>query len=141
MPVVTDSTTANSGETKCRSSVKRKSFVEQMALGFVDLQQFRCPRSPAAALRQAAINDGRYTIGTFGTFSVTKRKARKGRNPRTGEEIRIKASKEPAVQTGIESAQRGGLLATGRRFLVSIRWVGPGSACRGERAASALDGV
>ena len=42
---------------------------------------------------KAARRDGRYTIGTFGTFSVTKRKARKGRNPRTGEEIRIKASK------------------------------------------------
>ena len=37
--------------------------------------------------------EGKYTIGTFGTFSVTKRAARKGRNPRTGEAIRIKASK------------------------------------------------
>jgi len=37
--------------------------------------------------------EGKYTIGTFGTFSITKRAARKGRNPRTGEAIRIKASK------------------------------------------------
>lgn len=37
--------------------------------------------------------EGRYTIGTFGTFTITKRAARKGRNPRTGEEIKIKASK------------------------------------------------
>ncbi len=37
--------------------------------------------------------EGRYTIGNFGTFSVSKRAARKGRNPRTGEQIRIKASK------------------------------------------------
>lgn len=37
--------------------------------------------------------EGKYTIGTFGTFTVTKRPARKGRNPRTGEEIKIKASK------------------------------------------------
>ncbi len=37
--------------------------------------------------------EGKYTIGTLGTFSVTKRAARKGRNPRTGEEIKIKASK------------------------------------------------
>ncbi len=29
----------------------------------------------------------------FGIFSLKKRKARKGRNPRTGEEIKIKASK------------------------------------------------
>ena len=37
--------------------------------------------------------EGRYTIGNFGTFTVNKRPARKGRNPRTGEAIRIKASK------------------------------------------------
>ncbi len=36
---------------------------------------------------------GRFTIGTLGTFSITKRKARMGRNPRTGESIKIKASK------------------------------------------------
>lgn len=37
--------------------------------------------------------EGKYTIGTLGTFTITKRPARKGRNPRTGESIRIKASK------------------------------------------------
>ncbi|MFH1480802.1 MAG: HU family DNA-binding protein [Pseudomonadota bacterium] len=31
------------------------------------------------------------TIVGFGTFKVDKRKARKGRNPKTGEEIKIKA--------------------------------------------------
>lgn len=31
------------------------------------------------------------TIPGFGTFSTSKRKARKGRNPQTGEEIKIKA--------------------------------------------------
>lgn len=34
-----------------------------------------------------------YNIGNFGTFYVTKRKARKGINPRTQETIDIKASK------------------------------------------------
>ena len=37
--------------------------------------------------------EGKFTIGTLGTFSITKRKARMGRNPRTGEAIKIKASK------------------------------------------------
>ncbi len=45
-----------------------------------------------AGLKKAK-KDGKYTIGTFGTFQVTKRPARKGRNPRTGEEIKIKASR------------------------------------------------
>jgi len=36
----------------------------------------------------------------FGTFSVRKRKARTGRNPRTGDTIKIKASKNPAFKAG-----------------------------------------
>ena len=40
------------------------------------------------------------TLVGFGTFKVTKRKARKGRNPQTGEEINIKASKAPKFTAG-----------------------------------------
>jgi DNA-binding protein HU-beta len=35
--------------------------------------------------------DGKITLTGFGTFSKVHRKARKGRNPATGEEIKIKA--------------------------------------------------
>lgn len=40
------------------------------------------------------------TLVGFGTFSVSKRKARKGRNPRTGEEIKIAATKTPKFTAG-----------------------------------------
>ncbi|HVZ01567.1 MAG TPA: HU family DNA-binding protein [Dongiaceae bacterium] len=36
----------------------------------------------------------------FGTFHVAKRAASKGRNPRTGEEIEIPASKQPKFKAG-----------------------------------------
>ncbi len=36
----------------------------------------------------------------FGTFSAAKRKAREGRNPRTGEKIQIKASIQPKFSAG-----------------------------------------
>ena len=36
----------------------------------------------------------------FGTFSVTKRKASTGRNPRTGEPMTIKASTQPKFKAG-----------------------------------------
>ena len=36
----------------------------------------------------------------FGTFSVADRKASQGRNPRTGEAIRIPASKQPKFKAG-----------------------------------------
>ncbi len=40
------------------------------------------------------------TLIGFGTFSVGKRAARKGRNPQTGETIKIKASKTPKFKAG-----------------------------------------
>ncbi len=40
------------------------------------------------------------TLVGFGTFSVSKRKARKGRNPRTGKEIKIPARKVPKFTAG-----------------------------------------
>jgi len=40
------------------------------------------------------------TLVGFGTFSVRKRAARTGRNPRTGEAIKIKASKVPGFKAG-----------------------------------------
>ena len=36
----------------------------------------------------------------FGTFSVSKRKASTGRNPRTGEPMKIKASAQPKFKAG-----------------------------------------
>jgi DNA-binding protein HU-beta len=36
----------------------------------------------------------------FGTFSVTKRKARMGRNPQTGAPLRIAAAKVPKFKAG-----------------------------------------
>ena len=40
------------------------------------------------------------TLVGFGTFSVSKRKSRKGRNPRTGTEIKIPAMKVPKFTAG-----------------------------------------
>ncbi len=40
------------------------------------------------------------TLVGFGTFSVTDRKPRKGRNPRSGEEIQIPGGKAPKFKAG-----------------------------------------
>jgi nucleoid DNA-binding protein len=60
---------------------------------------------------EEAIKKGdRLTIVGFGTFSVTERKARKGRNPRTGKEIKIAAKKVPKFTAGaaLKLAANGG---------------------------------
>lgn len=43
---------------------------------------------------------GEVRLVGFGTFSVTKRKASTGRNPRTGEAMTIKASTQPKFKAG-----------------------------------------
>ena len=43
---------------------------------------------------------GQVSLVGFGTFSVKRRAARAGRNPRTGETIQIKASNVPGFKAG-----------------------------------------
>lgn len=52
------------------------------------------------AIRKGLKKDKKVQLVGFGTFSVRKRKKRKGRNPRTGEEITIPASKTVVFKPG-----------------------------------------
>ena len=45
---------------------------------------------------------GKVTLVGFGTFSATKRAARKGRNPQTGAIINIPAAKVPKFKAGAD---------------------------------------
>ncbi len=50
---------------------------------------------------EGALKKGeKVTLVGFGTFSVADRKARKGRNPQTGKEIKIAAKKVPKFSAG-----------------------------------------
>jgi DNA-binding protein HU-beta len=53
-----------------------------------------------AAIRSSLKRGQSVTLVGFGTFRVSKRAARTGRNPRTGEEIKIKASRVPKFSAG-----------------------------------------
>ena len=46
------------------------------------------------------------TLVGFGTFSVTKRSSRKGRNPQTGQEIKIPAKKVVKFKAGKELSDK-----------------------------------
>ena len=52
------------------------------------------------AITEALKNGDKVTLVGFGTFEVRERPARKGRNPQTGAEITIEASKLPAFKAG-----------------------------------------
>ena len=51
-------------------------------------------------VRTTLKKNGSVAIAGFGTFAVTKRAARTGRNPRTGGTIKIKAAKVPKFRPG-----------------------------------------
>ena len=53
-----------------------------------------------AAIQKALKKGDTVTLVGFGTFRVSKRKARKGRNPQTGEAIKIPAKKVPVFKAG-----------------------------------------
>ncbi|MFD0958808.1 HU family DNA-binding protein [Paenibacillus chungangensis] len=52
------------------------------------------------AISEALQNGDKVQLVGFGNFEVRERQARKGRNPQTGEEIDIAASKMPAFKPG-----------------------------------------
>jgi DNA-binding protein HU-beta len=53
-----------------------------------------------AAIQKALKKGDSVTLVGFGTFGVSKRKARKGRNPQTGDVIKIAAKKVPVFKAG-----------------------------------------
>ncbi|PGQ46736.1 HU family DNA-binding protein [Bacillus thuringiensis] len=54
------------------------------------------------AITNTLANQEKVQILGFGTFEVRERSARTGRNPQTGEEMQIAASKAPAFKAGKE---------------------------------------
>ena len=52
------------------------------------------------ATAEALARGDKVSITGFGTFTVSQRKARTGRNPQTGKEIKIAASRSPRFTAG-----------------------------------------
>src|SRR5258708_4665026 len=73
-----------------------KAFLSQVLKDSVELTGAAANRA-AGDLMDAIVKElkksGKFTLPSFGTFTVRKTKARKGLNPRTGESIKVKAGK------------------------------------------------
>lgn len=80
----------------------KSDLIEVMA-GGADISKAAAARaldSMIKGITKTLKKNGKVTLVGFGTFSVSKRKARKGRNPRTGETIKIAAAKLPKFSAG-----------------------------------------
>lgn len=52
------------------------------------------------AIKDALVKGDKVQLVGFGTFEVSKRAAREGRNPKTGDSMKIKACKAPKFKAG-----------------------------------------
>ena len=87
-----------------------KAFITQVIQGSAELTRTAANRA-AGELMDAIVKElkkaGKFTLPSFGTFTVRKTKARKALNPRTGEAIRVKAGKtvrfkaSPTLKKGV----------------------------------------
>lgn len=80
-----------------------KSELIDVVAGAADLSKAEAARSIDAimkAITETLADGGTVSLIGFGTFSVSDRAARTGRNPRTGETIQIKAAKLPKFKAG-----------------------------------------
>ena len=74
------------------------SVAEQAALSKKDAE--KAINAVVDTISTALTEGEKIQLVGFGTFEVRAREARKGKNPRTGEEITIAASKVPAFKAG-----------------------------------------
>ena len=70
--------------------------------GITNTQANAAVESCVEAVTKTLKSGNKVTLVGFGTFSVTKRAARNGRNPQTGAVIKIKAKKVAKFKAGKE---------------------------------------
>lgn len=82
--------------------MQKSDLIEKIAgdTGISKAAADRALKSLLDSVTQALKSGDRVSLVGFGTFSVSKRGARTGRNPQTGETISIKASKAPKFSAG-----------------------------------------
>ena len=82
--------------------MNKTELIEHIAKS-ADISKVAAARSLDAvidAVTTSLKNNDSVTLVGFGTFSVGERAARSGRNPRTGEVIKIKSAKVPKFRAG-----------------------------------------
>ncbi len=82
--------------------MNKAELIEQVAqkTGKTKKEASRAVDSVFQVIAEALREGEKVTLIGFGNFEVRERAARKGRNPQTGEEIQIAASKVPAFKPG-----------------------------------------
>ena len=88
--------------------MNKAELVDAIALktGFSKVDAKAALEATVASVQKALGKGDRVTLVGFGSFSINKRAARKGRNPQTGAEINIKAKKVVKFKAGASLADK-----------------------------------
>jgi DNA-binding protein HU-beta len=86
-----------------------KALAAQKGLSEAETEGFL--KAALEGIVEELVREGRIKLGDFGTFEVKQRKARLGRNPRTGERIQIAASLYTKFKPGRRLKDRVGQLS------------------------------
>ena len=82
--------------------MKKVELVEAVAekAGLTKVDATKAIDATFAAITEALVKGDKVPLVGFGTFDVSERKAREGRNPRTGETVTIAARKAVTFKAG-----------------------------------------
>jgi len=88
--------------------VTKKEIVKQIAdkLGLTQLKTKEIVQQTFDAIVETLLEDGRIELRNFGVFEVKQRKARKARNPRTGERVDVPPKNVVTFKPGKEMEER-----------------------------------
>jgi integration host factor subunit beta len=79
-------------------------------LGLTSLAALQAVQRVLDGITDTLVEKGRIELRNFGVFEVRKRKPRKARNPRTGEQVKVPAKMVVAFRPGREMEERVGRL-------------------------------
>jgi DNA-binding protein HU-beta len=134
----------NQQQTKPFHTMNKAELIEQVAneAGISKAQANAAMDAFTGAVAGALRGGDRVTLVGFGTFSVSERAARNGRNPQTGETIKIKARRVPKFKAGKEfsdglaGGKSGGSKAAGASKSAGSKASGASKAAGSKAAAS-----
>jgi integration host factor subunit beta len=88
--------------------VTKKEIVKQISerIGLTQLKTKDIVQQTFNAIVETLIEDGRIELRNFGVFEVKLRKARKARNPRTGERVDVEPKKVVTFKPGKEMEEK-----------------------------------
>jgi nucleoid DNA-binding protein len=88
--------------------VTKKEIVKQISeeIGLTQLKTKEIVQKTFDAIVETLIREGRIELRNFGVFEVKRRKARKARNPRTGEKVDVEPKNVVTFKPGKEMEER-----------------------------------